>query len=102
MRPIIRKRILDRFNNKCVHCGSIKKLQIDHIIPVSRGGREDENNMQILCKTCNLKKGKGVDFDKFIKVEKDCIYISNDFPIYAIRPDELKHLITTRLGGYND
>jgi len=44
MRPQVRQRILDKFNNKCCYCGSDKNLEIDHIIPVSKGGREDEDN----------------------------------------------------------
>jgi len=32
------------------------KLHIDHIIPVSLGGKSDSNNLQFLCTKCNLKK----------------------------------------------
>lgn len=30
---------------------------IDHIIPRHRGGTNDESNLQLLCRSCNVKKG---------------------------------------------
>jgi 5-methylcytosine-specific restriction endonuclease McrA len=32
------------------------ELHIDHIIPLSRGGENCEENLQTLCKKCNLTK----------------------------------------------
>jgi len=52
-----RNNIFDRDNWKCVLCGDIKDLQIDHIIPFSKGGTTEDNNLQTLCKKCNFKKG---------------------------------------------
>jgi len=34
-----------------------KLLTIDHIVPKSKGGPDEIENMQILCFTCNIKKG---------------------------------------------
>ena len=44
---------------KCVNCGEcdFSKLSIDHIIPVSQGGKNDISNYQTLCMDCNVKKG---------------------------------------------
>lgn len=52
-----RNQIFDRDNWKCVSCGDIENLQIDHIIPFSKGGTTEDNNLQTLCKSCNYKKG---------------------------------------------
>jgi hypothetical protein len=41
----------------CKNCGSIDDICIDHILPVSRGGGNDESNLQLLCRSCNSKKG---------------------------------------------
>ena len=49
--PSIRKRVLSV--GKCAFCGSTKNLQVDHIIPYSKGGAHDESNFQCLCQKCN-------------------------------------------------
>jgi 5-methylcytosine-specific restriction endonuclease McrA len=43
-------------NSPCAHCGATTGLQIDHIIPVKRGGRHSIGNLQSLCKSCNASK----------------------------------------------
>jgi HNH endonuclease len=45
----------------CVHCGSRTDLTLDHIIPLSRGGTDAWANCQLLCTTCNNKKGDSLD-----------------------------------------
>lgn len=41
----------------CVTCGTDKNLSVDHIKPLSKGGTNDINNLQIMCVSCNSKKG---------------------------------------------
>jgi 5-methylcytosine-specific restriction endonuclease McrA len=43
---------------KCVYCRCdiTKSYQVDHIVPVARGGTNDKANLQLLCKPCNLDK----------------------------------------------
>jgi hypothetical protein len=41
----------------CQRCGSKKCLTVDHIIPVSKGGRTYHDNLQTLCRSCNSSKG---------------------------------------------
>ena len=52
-----RTRIFKRDNHECAYCGSKKQLTLDHIIPKSRGGGNDWNNLVTCCFKCNLKKG---------------------------------------------
>ena len=52
-----RTRIYKRDNHECAYCGSKKQLTLDHIIPKSRGGGNDWNNLITCCFKCNLKKG---------------------------------------------
>lgn len=41
---------------QCILCGSSDKLEIDHIIPISKGGKNELSNMQVLCSKCNNLK----------------------------------------------
>ncbi len=54
--PLVKQIVWERDNGKCVCCGSQSELEYDHIIPVSKGGSCSENNIQILCFTCNRTK----------------------------------------------
>ena len=49
--------LLHKYHFSCVYCGATEKLTIDHIKPVKLGGTDDYSNLQILCKSCNSKKG---------------------------------------------
>lgn len=51
------QRIVNRDGNACKICGTTNKLTVDHIIPLSKGGSNDDDNFQILCFSCNRKKG---------------------------------------------
>lgn len=59
-RPPIPKEVVDvvwrRDGGKCVYCGSTENLQLDHIIPFSKGGATTVENLQLLCQKCNLQK----------------------------------------------
>ena len=49
----------ERQNHKCALCGEtfdFPKMQADHIIPWSKGGKTVPENCQMLCTQCNLKK----------------------------------------------
>lgn len=48
---------------KCARCKAIENLEIDHIQPLSKNGGNDLENLQWLCRPCNLKKGTNhIDF----------------------------------------
>ena len=60
----IRERILARDGYCCQQCGESEgSLHIDHIVPKRLGGSDLEENLQVLCKSCNLRKG-GSFFEK--------------------------------------
>ncbi len=52
-----RQKLFERDGYKCKKCGSTYHLELDHIIPFSRGGATSARNLQVLCRTCNRKKG---------------------------------------------
>ena len=41
----------------CQACNSIENLEIEHILPVSRGGDNSLGNLTTLCRFCNASKG---------------------------------------------
>ena len=54
-----RKKILKRSYNMCTCCGqklTEKTMTIEHVIPLSRGGTNDEINLVALCSKCNYEK----------------------------------------------
>ncbi len=56
----LRYKVLKRDGFKCVCCGksaSDVELEIDHKIPVARGGKTTYQNLQALCFECNRGKG---------------------------------------------
>lgn len=45
-----------RRDGGCTECGSTKKLNAHHIVPVSRGGRTVPFNLKTLCHICHSRK----------------------------------------------
>lgn len=56
---VTRKNIFNRDKNTCLYCGiklQTKNLTLDHVIPVSRGGKDTWENLVTCCRSCNKKK----------------------------------------------
>jgi len=65
----VQLRVCRRDNNVCQLCAKNvldKDIHFDHIIPWSKGGSSDENNIRILCKKCNLERSD--DFESELLV----------------------------------
>lgn len=60
----LRNKVKERDNYTCQICGKYMPdevgLHIDHIIPISKGGKTVEQNLQVLCDKCNLRKSNRV------------------------------------------
>ena len=52
----IRARVLTRDQHTCQRCG-LEATHVDHVIPRRLGGDDSMDNLQALCKRCNLSKG---------------------------------------------
>lgn len=63
-----RKRIYIRDSYTCRGCGAIDNLTLDHILPKSEGGTNDDSNLQTLCAPCNRKKGNNLLLSPFKKI----------------------------------
>ncbi len=50
------KRITELQRNRCACCKRKRKLTIDHIISVAKGGTNHPSNIQMLCQSCNSSK----------------------------------------------
>ncbi len=67
MTSALRKKILQRDGYICKKCGNSTQnepnllLEVDHIIPISKGGLTTEDNLQTLCWKCNRAKGAKVE-----------------------------------------
>ncbi len=51
-----RRALLERYDYRCGKCGSRESPQIDHIVPLAKGGTNWPANLQVLCKSCNCQK----------------------------------------------
>lgn len=73
---------------RCAHCGKLcgragrehayindwEKMEVDHIIPWSRGGSDGLHNLQPLCKPCNRTKIANPTFKDNIKMTGNAVF----------------------------
>ncbi|NPA95733.1 MAG: HNH endonuclease [Thermodesulfobacteria bacterium] len=54
-------------SGRCYYCGKVvgpSNLTMDHLIPLSRGGKSIRANLVPACKECNNKKKSSLAFEK--------------------------------------
>lgn len=57
-----RKRVFKKCNNQCVYCKKELVMGdfdacIDHVIPLAKGGNNEDENLVVACRKCNSSKG---------------------------------------------
>ena len=61
MTPELRRKVMRRDGYTCQICGKRMPdevgLHVDHIVPIAKGGKTVESNLQVLCSKCNGRKG---------------------------------------------
>ncbi|MGL5034334.1 MAG: HNH endonuclease [Microcystaceae cyanobacterium] len=60
----VRNYVYQRDRHQCQGCGQTHletQLNIDHIIPLAKGGSNDISNLQTLCQSCNQRKKHHLD-----------------------------------------
>ena len=78
----IRYLLYNSYGKKCKYCSTqmnVTNMVCDHITPISAGGPSIEDNLQMICKSCNIRKGPmtGTDFSRFIAwLKKQPAYMS--------------------------
>lgn len=56
----LKKMFLDVYGSECKYCSKIltyKNIACDHIIPLAKSGKSVISNLQLICRTCNTRKG---------------------------------------------
>lgn len=56
----IRRQVIERDGLHCVYCDedlTNAEVHLDHVIPESKGGLTNYQNLQVTCRKCNLAKG---------------------------------------------
>lgn len=60
----------ERDGHRCVYCSATDDLSVDHKIPQSRGGSDDIDNLQTLCRPCNASK-RDMTHDEYVSRNGD-------------------------------
>ena len=72
----LRHKVFVRDGYRCRECGKSNKetsLEIDHILPLSKGGPTTENNLWTLCRECNQAKKDSIWKDDEIEILKNAL-----------------------------
>lgn len=81
MSDSLRYDVLRRDGFRCQICGATQKdgvkLHVDHIYPVSKGGKTEMSNLRTLCERCNMGKS-----DKIENIDTDYLDPYDDFDFY--------------------
>lgn len=48
--------IFDSYGGRCVYCGAVGHLTIDHVVPLNSGGAHTHDNIVPACRSCNSSK----------------------------------------------
>jgi 5-methylcytosine-specific restriction endonuclease McrA len=92
---LIREYLLHKWRRKCAYCGVTETpLQIEHIVPIARGGSSRTSNLTLACESCNKRKGtQTAEEFSFPDVQaRECIPLKD-----AAHVSSLKTAVVTRL-----
>jgi hypothetical protein len=68
----LREYLLEKWNRTCAYCGKTEvPLEIEHIVPRSRGGSNRPSNLTLACHPCNERKGNQ-PVEVFLKRKPEC------------------------------
>lgn len=61
-----KKYVLERDEYTCVFCGK-RGAEVDHLVPISKGGQSIVENGICLCQVCNGKKNNKIEIDQLTR-----------------------------------
>jgi 5-methylcytosine-specific restriction endonuclease McrA len=75
---IDRKKVFKKYDGQCAYCGcsiSIKSFNVDHLIPIQKGGSDEMENLMPSCRSCNSWKAAWLieDFRNVISDQVDML-----------------------------
>ena len=85
----IRQLFMEIYGKGCVYCDkqlTFRTIACDHIVPLSKNGKSTKENLQLICRTCNTRKGP-LD-------EKDFVVL---IQLVEELPDELRSYVMRKL-----
>lgn len=94
-KSLSRKNILLRDHYTCQYCGKVfspGELTLDHVVPRSRGGSSNWDNLVACCKRCNNRKGNKLPEEADMKLLKRpqsfSLHVNRQIMRYLGRTDE--------------
>src|SRR5690349_12471925 len=66
-----RRNIYEHYGHRCCYCGlkfGTQELNLEHVLPRSRGGKTDWNNIVTACVPCNLRKADRLPLEAGMKL----------------------------------
>jgi 5-methylcytosine-specific restriction endonuclease McrA len=57
----------------CTYCGGVAD-EIDHIVPITRGGTNDWDNLAPICRSCNKRKSTATPLDALMRIHLADLY----------------------------
>ena len=94
-KSLSRKNILLRDHNTCQYCGRVlapAELTLDHVVPRSRGGHSNWDNLVACCKRCNNRKGSSTPEEAGMNLIKRpqafSLHVNRQIMRYLGRSDE--------------
>jgi 5-methylcytosine-specific restriction endonuclease McrA len=91
VRPVVRfnrRNLYFSYGNKCCYCGKkfpTKLLTLDHVLPRSRGGKTEWDNIVLSCYPCNTRKGDGTPAEAKMQMHYQPFKPERSFMFYHLR-----------------